>query len=114
MTWKVYGVIDPGANQVVYVGISRDVTRRLRFHENDRSSAIYEYLGWLRQTGQKPGTCIFGQFGSCEAALLVEGRLISTLPQVYNRTHEREGEEFYATFRHLERAACMEPADVFP
>jgi hypothetical protein len=80
--WRVYGLIDLRTAAVFYIGITnRTVPERLNQHRADRASAVWDVIRGIEAEGTKLGTA-----------------LIIALPQIFNRTLEREGGGFW---RHL-------------
>jgi predicted GIY-YIG superfamily endonuclease len=98
--WTVYGLIDPWINcHVFYVGItSGDVLKRIAQHRMDPSSAAYQVIKDIEKDGGIVQHCVFIQMSSKEVASHLEKALITVLPQIVNRTHEREGAAFWETF----------------
>jgi hypothetical protein len=109
-SWVVYGLIDPTTKAVFYVGITnRSVRERLNQHRKDRSSAVWDVIRHLEQEcvfagvkypAQEIEHCEFALVFSEEAARHLETALIAVLPQIYNRTHGREGVGFWRPFAH--------------
>ena len=97
--WTVYGLADPRNGWVFYVGVSRDVRKRLRLHISDKNSAVNEICCHLRDRGLMPFIVEFGWHWKREHALKQEGAIITVLPLTFNKTHEAEGEAFWRWFR---------------
>jgi hypothetical protein len=98
--WTVYGLMDPTMrNHVFYVGITKGpVTERVRQHKASSDSAAWSVIKDIEEWGQTVGYCIFASGCDEGAALHLESALITVLPQIVNRTLEREGAGFWRPF----------------
>jgi len=97
--WRVYGLIDLYTAAVFYIGITnRAVPERLNQHRADRASAVWDVIQGIEAGGHEVGYCEFAIVHSEAAARHLEDALIIALPQIFNRTLEREGGGFW---RHL-------------
>lgn len=85
MTWTVYGLVDPRDRSVFYVGMTtRKVGIRVADHKSDPASAAWRKCRELIQAGVDVEWCSFGAFEDKDAAKIVEGRLILSIPTVVN------------------------------
>lgn len=50
---KIYGIIDPITEQVVYIGKANDVRSRWRTHQSDSRTKNTPLYQWMRQRGDK-------------------------------------------------------------
>lgn len=94
MMWSVYGLIDPRGGRVFYIGMTYDKKMRLSQHSSCRESAAWQTIQEIKHYGDKVVMCEFASFGSEESARLLESALISVLPNILNRTHFYERDEF--------------------
>jgi hypothetical protein len=84
----VYLLVDPADNCVFYVGISINPWNRFYAHCHDRTSAVWDFLGFLTQNcarGRDEILHIYEHCTSRQMALDVERYLIATIPGLMNK-----------------------------
>ena len=87
-TWYVYGLFDQRTNAPFYVGMTGNIASTMARHWNDKHSAAAARCSELRDTGHQLDLRILSSFDDRKAALEEEGRLITSLPDLVNRTHK--------------------------
>lgn len=76
----VYGLCDPDARDVFYVGLTRrHWSERLSQHCSDPASAAYERIRAIRARGGFPICIVFGRFRGPEDARVFERDLITLI-----------------------------------
>ena len=96
--WTVYGLTDPENGWVFYVGISRNVRKRLDYHIKDRNSPAREYCRFIKGKGQIPFIVEFGWHRDRKNAHKQEAAIICCMQLVYNQTHQIDSEAFWRGF----------------
>jgi hypothetical protein len=93
--WVVYGLIDPRIGWIFYIGITRNLQRRLTQHQTRRQSAAWEMCNDIAASGAQVSHCIFGSFPAKKFAEFLEKSLITCIPQTYNKTYFGEAVKFW-------------------
>lgn len=107
-TWLVYGITRPDTQEVIYIGITKNIHVRMKAHHSSPDSAVAEMAAFFKSRRKELGYCLFGELASEAAARHLESALIAVIPRSYNRTNGYSEWKFWEVTRETEYEAASQ------